>query len=140
MISGNFYGVELTDAGTSYNWVEGDLIGVNAADTYGVGDIAGVLIQSGASSNGIYSDVISGNLDGVMVGGAGTTGNFVYFNEIGTNASGTIAIGNQYAGVYIIGASGNYVLYNTVAYNFFGILSLSTDRTCTTTTASTATW
>ena len=87
-----------------------------------------MLIQSGATSDAIYGDVISGNSYGVMVTGAATTDNFIYFNEIGTNAAGTIAIGNQYAGVYIVGSSGNDVLYNTVAYNgYFGILEWSTD-------------
>lgn len=127
VISGNGYcGVFLTDAGTSYNWFEGDLIGTNAADNAALGNQIGILIVQGASSNGVYSDVISGNLVGVMIMGSGTTGNFVYFDEIGTDATGTIAIGNAYYGVYVAGCSGNYVIYDTIADNgFYGVLTTS---------------
>ena len=128
VISGNQTGVLITDAGTSLNWLEGDLIGTNAADTYAVGNEIGVLIQSGATSDAVYSDVISGNEYGVLVAGSTTTGNYIYFDEIGTNAARTIALGNQFVGVYIIGSSGNDVLYDLIADNGdFGILEWSSD-------------
>jgi parallel beta-helix repeat protein len=127
VISGNGYcGVYVTDFGTSYNWLEGDLIGTNAADNAALGNQIGILIAQGASSNGVYNDVISGNLIGIMITDSGTAGNFVYFNEIGTDATGTIAIGNAYYGVYVASCSGNYVIYNTVANSgYCGIVTIS---------------
>ena len=124
VISGNGYGVEITDAGTMSNWVENDLIGTNAGDTYAVGNSAGVVITAGASYNGVYTDVISGNYIGVEILQAGTTSNYVYFNEIGTNQSGTIAIGNSFCGVDVYQASNNVIVYNTIEFSsYFGLIN-----------------
>ncbi len=128
VISGNSYGVYLTDAGTSLNWIEGDLIGVNAADTSAVANSIGLVIANGATSNGVYSDVISGNAYGVEITGATTSGNFIYFDEIGTNAAGTIAIGNQYYGAILYGDSNNYMIYDTIANNgYYAVLTTGGD-------------
>jgi titin len=118
VISGNTYGVEITDAGTMLNWVENDLIGTNASDTYAVANtFYGVLIFNGASYNGVYSNVISGNSIGVEIDGADTAGNYVYFNEIGTDQSGSIAIGNVYYGVHVSYASNTVIMYNTIEFS-----------------------
>jgi titin len=124
VISGNGTGVEITDSGTMSNWVENDLIGTNAGDTYAVANSTGVLIQRGASYNGVYSNVISGNAVGVEIVGANTADNYVYFNEIGTNQSGSIAIGNLYYGVYVWQASGNVIVYNTIEFSgYYGLVN-----------------
>jgi titin len=117
VISGNGTGVEITDSGTMSNWVENDLIGTNAGDTYSVANSTGVLIQSGASYNGVYSDVISGNAVGVEILSSTTANNYLYFNEIGTNQSGSIAIGNLYYGVYVYAASNNVIVYNMIEFS-----------------------
>jgi titin len=128
VISGDSINVFITDSGTSLNWVEGDLIGTNASDTAAVGGSCGILITGGASNTGVFSDVISGNAFGVEITGPGTTNNFVYFCEIGTNAAGTQAIPNYFYGVYVYGSSGNYVVYNTVADNgYYGIVAFNSD-------------
>jgi hypothetical protein len=53
-------------------------------------------------------NIISGNDDGVVIFGAGTTGNKVEGNRIGTNAAGNAAIGNS-DGIVISSASDNFV-------------------------------
>ena len=74
--------------------------------------------------------MISGNVFGVVITGSNTTGNYVYFNEIGTNASGTIAIGNSFCGVDVYGSSNNIIIYNTVAYSgYYGIINGSATNT-----------
>jgi hypothetical protein len=124
VISGNGTGVEITDSGTMSNWVENDLIGTDAGDLYSVANSTGVLIVSGASYNGVYSDVISGNGVGVELFGSNTADNYVYFNEIGTNQSGSIAIGNMYYGVYVYQASNNVIVYNTIEFSgYYGIVN-----------------
>jgi titin len=112
-------GVRITGTGTNGNVVEGDYIGTNAAGGYGsVGNSAyGVSVDSGASNNTIGStiygvrDVISANgASGVILAGAGTTGNVVEGNYIGLDATGEFAVANRVDGVDIAsGASSNLV-------------------------------
>jgi len=48
----------------------------------------------------------------------------VYFNEIGTNQSGTIAIGNSFCGVDVYQASNNVIVYNTIEFSgYFGLIN-----------------
>ena len=76
----------------------------------------GVAILAGADSNIIggtaaaYRNLISGNgNDGILIADAGTTGNLVQGNRIGTNAAGAAAVPNL-RGVEITGsATGNTV-------------------------------
>ncbi len=107
-------GIEITDAGTEANFVEGNLIGTNAAGSTGLGNATGVLIKGGASGNLIggtapgAENLISGNAgDGIEISGTGTTGNSIFGNGIGTDPTGTLALPNS-AGVKIdSGASKN---------------------------------
>ena len=79
--------------------------------------------------------------DGVAISDwimAGTTGNAIYGNIIGTDATGTLDWGNDYAGIHlsstsdltIIGGLAPYAA-NTIAYSYIGILvdSVSTQNT-----------
>jgi parallel beta-helix repeat protein len=78
-----------------------------------------VVIHAGAQDNTIggssagEGNVISGNIDGVIIWGSGTDGNVVKGNYIGTNASGTAAVANSGEGVVIHGSAQN----NTVEGN-----------------------
>jgi titin len=95
VISGNGAdGVEITDSGTTYNVVEGDFIGLDTTGTRAVpNDTAGVIVQSGASGNYLFYDVISANLDeGVLITGSGTNGNVIAADFIGTNAAGNAVV------------------------------------------------
>ncbi len=90
----------------------GNDIGTDFTGEAAVPDALGVEIDSGASANTIggtaagLGNVISGNLaDGVQLNGATTTGNLVAGNQIGTDSTGELPLGNAGAGVDIIGAT-----------------------------------
>jgi autotransporter-associated beta strand protein len=122
LISGNgIDGVDILDSGTTDNVVQGNYIGTNSTGTIALGNgDAGVLIgvAIGDPSNNIVGgtaggagNVISGNQgDGVQLFGAGTDGNLVQGNFIGTDSTGTLNLGNRGNGVTISsGASGNTI-------------------------------
>ncbi len=135
LISGNTtYGVEIFGAGTSGNVVEGDLIGTSAAGTTALGNgVDDLVITNGATGNWIGVNQVNGpdNADqgnviaggasvGLLIEGAGTTGNVVAGNLIGLNvgSQGQVidGLGDGFAGVWIIsGASGNWIGVNAAA-------------------------
>ena len=108
VISGNdLDGVEISAAHN--NLVIGNYIGTDAS---GVAALAngqsGVLIGLGAQGNIIggaengEGNVISGNGSvGVYIYASGTASNTISGNYIGTDATGTAAVGNQQDGIYI---------------------------------------
>ena len=116
LISGVGNGVGLTGSGTSNNVVEGNLIGTDKTGNIGLFNFVGVQITGGASGNTVggttsgAANVISAStIDGVYLGGSGTSNNVVEGNLIGTNLSGTAAIATR-IGVFIAdGASRNTV-------------------------------
>jgi CSLREA domain-containing protein len=98
------------------NVIQGNHIGTNAAGTSALGNGRwGIRIANGPQSGNVIGgtaagegNVISANGDdGVAVGGACNpcvfTGNLVQGNYIGTNASGTAALGNRLNGISNIG-------------------------------------
>jgi len=118
IISGNdLYGVYLVGSITTTTHIEGNYIGLNAAGTATLPNgTAGILMSSGGAINntvgGTLADqrnVISGHsYAGVWMTG-GATSNTVQGNYIGTNATGTAALGNG-TGVFLENtASGNAV-------------------------------
>jgi titin len=118
-------GVAITGPGTGNNVVAEDEIGVNAADNAALGNQIGVILAAGASINLVDGCVISGNVIGVEITDAGTTGNAVEFNHIGTDATGTIGLGNSQYGIVLNGTSGNFIGYDTIANSgLYGILIL----------------
>ena len=119
VISGNENeGIEIRDAATTGNKVQGNFIGTDVTGTADLGNGGhGILIPNGAANNTVGGtvagarNVISGNnLVGVFISGAG---NKVQGNFIGTNAAGTADLGNSAAGVQIAGA--NNTVGGTVA-------------------------
>lgn len=125
LLSGNgWYGVQLQDPGTSGNRVQGNYIGTNANGTARIPNAKdGVVIANGASDNLIGGEtpeernLISGNGEiGVNLSrdatyaGDGATANRVLGNYIGTDVTGTQAVGNGQFGVHIgFGAYDNVV-------------------------------
>lgn len=105
IISGNQdNGVGIWETDTSYNRVVGNYIGLDATGTYTIsnGDW-GVRISSGAHHNRVGGDssddgnVISGNRwAGVGLTDLATVSNTVTNNIIGADATGTMAIGNEW--------------------------------------------
>lgn len=119
LISGNYGGgIEIQGTGTMSNHIIGNYIGVhsNGASTlHNTGD--GVLILAGASHNFIGGDteqasnIIGGNLGcGINIQDTGTSENRIAGNFIGTDSSGTLAVGNEACGILIqAGARDNVV-------------------------------
>ncbi|OGO50617.1 MAG: hypothetical protein A2Z30_04160 [Chloroflexi bacterium RBG_16_64_43] len=101
------------------NIVQGNHLGVNwnATTSPFNNSLNGIYIGRGASDNVIGGDepsernVISGNYwSGIEIHAAGTTGNTVSGNRIGTNGAASAAIPNEMHGVRIYGgATGNTV-------------------------------
>jgi len=128
VISGNrINGVLLTGVGTQGNIVSGNYIGLSADGTLGLGnEEEGISIEAGASGNTIGGDaesernIISANgpftgLPEVSLTGVGTDGNVVTRNYIGTDPTGTIAMGED-NGVYVAeGATHTLIGGTTVA-------------------------
>ena len=111
--------LDIQDAGTSNNLVEGNFIGTNARNAAGL-DAAytfGAFIGYGATDNVIGGttpgarNIISANTAyGAVIYASGTAGNLIAGNYIGTNKSGSAALGNALDGVIIYGgASANTI-------------------------------
>ena len=102
VISGNVNdGVEIAGTGAIGNFVVGNLVGTNATGTRAIPNASGIEIDNGASANTIgdtaagAGNLISGNSDdGILIDGAGTSGNVVAGNKIGTDIAGTVALPN----------------------------------------------
>jgi uncharacterized repeat protein (TIGR01451 family) len=145
LISGNVGGgVVLSGSGATANIVEGNLIGTNEAGSAAIGNNYGVVVTGpnnviGGTSSGA-ANVISGNTGtnanpgvGVYLQ-TGATNETIEGNKIGTDYSGSIAIGNTY-GVYFsspTATSANFVsgetlggttsgAGNLISGNFIGI-------------------
>jgi parallel beta-helix repeat protein len=91
--------------------IAGNYIGTNAAGTAARGNGVGVTVTG--DSNGVGGsfdrrNVISGNeTDGILINGASSTS--VAGNYIGTTKSGTSALGNGGAGVYVLNAPYTFI-------------------------------
>ena len=118
VISGNDnQGILIQDSGTSFNSVQGNLIGLNSAGTAAIPNgWSGVEISGGASSDTIGGgpgarNLISGNANyGVYIQGAGVVSNSVLGNTIGLNVAGNAGISNTWAGVALAnGATSNSI-------------------------------
>ena len=105
-------GIRITTTGNT-NTVAGNLIGLAAGGAAALGNSNnGVFITNTAATNTIggttadLRNVISSNTGaGVSINGAGTTGNIVRANYIGTDAAGTVDRGNTTDGVLINGGA-----------------------------------
>jgi titin len=94
-------GVEIYGIAAKDNMVEGNLIGTDPTGTVARGNGIGVEIAGGAFDNTVGGttagarNVISGNsAEGVVIADSATTGNVVEGNYVGTDASGSVPLGN----------------------------------------------
>lgn len=132
IISGNSNnGVTIVNRGANGNVVQGNYIGTDVTGNVALGNHgAGVSAVWWASNNTIGGTVagarnlISGNINGVMIADSTSTGNLVQGNYIGTKADGISALGNIYEGVFIGNGTSNNTIGgispgagNTIAYN-----------------------
>jgi hypothetical protein len=118
LISGNGgCGIRISDSGTMSNTVRGNFIGTDVSGSSALGNDCGIRLENGASYNTIGGsntalgghctgdcNLISGNGDGLLIDGA-STNNIVSGNYVGTDVSGTAALGNESLG---IGVGGSY--------------------------------
>jgi hypothetical protein len=122
VISGNDNTGILITAGPTGNLVQGNFIGTNAAGTGAIGNGSGVVTQgqSGNSSSHTIGgttpgarNIISGNNGpGISIGGT-LTGSVVQGNFIGTDVTGSTAVGNASDGVIIQFGSANNMIGGT---------------------------
>ena len=118
LISGNTYdGITIVGTPTDPhdNTIEDNWIGVDVTGSAALANTQnGIQILHGAYSNTIGPDnIISGNTqNGILIWTAGTDGNGVKGNFIGTDLTGTVAIpnGNLTGGIFIQGAAQGTVI------------------------------
>ncbi len=119
IIAGNGgYGIRISGAMANGNVVAGNYIGTDAGGATALGNgVDGIYINA-AQNNRIGGDtpeernVISGNGDdGVAIDDS--NGNVISGNYIGTNAGGTVALGNGDFGVVIVGGAQNNIVGGT---------------------------
>jgi len=112
VLSGNYDYDVWMKLGSTGNVVQGNFVGTNASGSRAVAysgtltaTLYGVFISEGSAGNTVggtapgASNVISGNGGGVAIAEPGIPGNLIQGNYIGTDASGTIAVGNISYGV-----------------------------------------
>ncbi len=109
------------------NLIQGNLIGTNAAGTEALPnvddglDISGLDNTVGGTAGGA-GNVISGNRsNGIRIFAGTPGGNQIMDNLIGTNASGTAALGNGTDGI-LLGAAGNTIGGNVISGNGSGLV------------------
>jgi len=93
-VSGNYYGVCITDPGTSGNIVEGNFIGTDHTGTNGVGNYDNVALQNNATGNfiggvsaGAGNVIAFASWAGVILYNPGTTNNSIRGNSIFNNVA-----------------------------------------------------
>ena len=117
IISGNgVEGIEVADAGTMNNVIQGNYIGTDPSGVSAIPNAqTGVAIFFASQSNVVggpgagSGNLISGNANyGIFVSDEGTSNNVIQGNFIGVDVSGADALGNAWAGVtFRLGASFN---------------------------------
>ena len=122
LISGNADSGILID-NASNNVVQGNYVGTDVTGTadWGNGQY-GISIAGGATNNQIGGttatarNIISGNdFSGIVITGMGTDDNVVAGNYIGTDVTGTVALGNTFHGVNISTNAANNLIGGTAA-------------------------
>jgi hypothetical protein len=122
VISGNDNtGISMT-AGTTGNLVQGNFIGTNAAGTGAIGNGTGVVTEGQSANSASHTiggtapgarNIISGNKGpGISIGGT-LSGHLVQGNFIGTDVTGSVAVGNVSDGVIILFGSANNTIGGT---------------------------
>ncbi len=121
-------GIRLETSAQS-NTFEGNFIGTNAAGTASIGGTWGMVVYGsdnviGGTATGA-GNVIAGNSSiGILLSGTSATGNFVQGNFIGTDITGTLALGNG-DGVRIENGASN----NTIGGSTAGVRNIISGNT-----------
>lgn len=113
LISGNDgAGIELNQQGTG-TVVQGNFIGVDAAGQNSLSNQAGIAVYSpsnriGGALAGVRNVISANRMQGLFLSGTQVVGNLVYGNYIGTDLTGSNALGNIY-GIEVYNARGNFI-------------------------------
>src|SRR5215831_9450829 len=111
LISGNKLGIDIQQSGAYNNFIVGNFIGVNRSATGALGNTgSGIQLNNvgAATSAGVIGGTVTGS--GNVISGNGSYGIHVsgscsslkiQGNLIGTNVTGTAAVGNAAAGIYV---------------------------------------
>ena len=125
VISGNgLGGVQICPSDSSDNIIAGNYIGVDKSGSHALGN-NGWGVENYASSTQIIDNVISANKGGGIAFVGGVSNCVVQGNYIGTDATGSHALGNTGSGVSFSG-SGNQVIGNVIAANQGAGISIGT--------------
>ena len=112
ILSGNGQsGLYLNTANANRNFIQGNYLGTDVSGSLAVTNLGDGITLNGAPGNTIGpSNIISGNaLSGIQMIGVTAKTNAVVGNFIGTDASGKIALGNRYDGLYLTNALANQI-------------------------------
>ena len=129
-------GVLITGNSATGNSVVNNVIGLTSGGATKLGNKgAGVAIFSASNIVG-PGNVISSNIQGVLISGPGATGNEVQGNLIGTDLTGESDLGNAQEGVRIDSASNNFVTGDgngsqVISGNNEGVVIVSVTATAT---------
>ena len=107
IISGNEYGITISESGTNYNEILGNYIGTTSNGASALPNAqSGITIDLGAKYNKIGNgtaggrNVISGNTQkGIYITSTNTASNEVLGNYIGVQADGTSVLSNESGGI-----------------------------------------
>ena len=124
------YGISV--GGIGHHTIAGNFVGTDLTGTIAQGNFTGIGVSSPdnviGGTTAADRNIISGNASnsGLGLAGASSTNNRVLGNYIGTDVTGTIALGNN-VGVYIIQAAGGNIIggsapgsANLISGNFQG--------------------
>ena len=121
LISGNGYdGIFLVGATAANNLVQGNFIGTTVSGTTGLRNVHGGIGISSAPGNTIggtasgAGNLVSANADangdaGIYLVGSDATGNVIQGNKIGTDVTGSLALGNTHEGIFLTDSPSNTI-------------------------------
>lgn len=134
VVSGNaFYGLYISDPGTSHNVVQGNFIGADAQGVKALPNgFTGIGLWNSATETLIGGttpatrNILSGNgQNGISMGGAGGGGNVIEGNYIGVASDGFSALPNVGVGVYVESSvQSNIITGNLISGNTDGGIDL----------------
>jgi parallel beta-helix repeat protein len=111
IVSGNRGdGIDIVGANASGTLVQGNFVGLDSTGSHALANTgSGIAVQSNAGATTISNNVVSGNgQDGLLLD-TGTHDNIVQNNFLGTDSTGSHALGNAGNGVDVVGSAGNRI-------------------------------
>lgn len=119
IFSGNRYaGIEVTDAGTENNRIEGNFIGTDVSGNQPLPNENGIIVSALVKHLHILRNVISGNTAYGVVLTDEADSNQLCYNHIGAGVDSTVALGNGACGLLLAGGTThNRIFRNHIAHN-----------------------